>query len=323
MLAATYRAMGPAAEVLSVEQVERPEPGAGQVRVRMAVSAVNPTDVKSRGGSTPRPIDVFQVPHMDGAGIIDAVGVGVDPARLGEHVWLLLAAAGNRWGTAAQWAVVPSERAVAMPDDVSMELGATLGVPAVTAAHALFAQGSIAGKDILVAGGAGAVGRAAIQLARWAGARVCTTVSNDDKAAIARQAGAHHIVNYRAADAAQQLAAWAPRFDRIIEVALGPNLALDLSVASQGTSIVTYAIDDEDPVLPVRQCMIAGVTLEFILLYTVSAHALAAAVRIVDAALRAGALDLPPITRFPLDDIVAAQVAQEEGPVGKILVDIP
>lgn len=323
MTAALYRAYGPAKDVVTIEQVERPEPGPGEVRVRVSVSAVNPTDVKTRGGSTPRPIDGFQVPHMDGAGVIDAVGEGVDSARIGERVWLLLAAFGNRWGTAAQWAVVPSARAIALPDDASMDVGASLGVPAVSAAHCLFARGSIAGKDVLVAGGAGAVGRAAIQLARWAGARVCATVSSAEKAAIAIDAGAHHTVNYRDADAAGQLAAWSPTFDRIVELALGPNLELDLSVAGPGTSIVTYAIDDEDPVLPIRRCMISGVTLEFMLLYTLSPSALADAVRLVDRALSAGALDLPPVTRFGLDDVVAAHLAQEAGPVGKVLIDIP
>lgn len=323
MTAATYRTYGPASQVLTVEQVVRPEPGPGQVRVRVSVSAVNPTDVKTRGGSTPRPIEGFQVPHMDGAGVIDAVGDGVDASRIGERVWVLLAAFGNPWGTAAQWAVVPADHAVALPEGVSLELGATLGVPAVTAAHCLFTQGSIAGKDVLVAGGAGAVGRAAIQLARWAGARVCATVSSAEKSAIALAAGAQHTVNYRDPDAAGQLAAWAPRVDRIVELALGPNLDLDLAVAGPGTSIITYAIDDDDPVLPIRRCMISGVTLEFMLLYTISQAALIDAVRLVERAVAAGALDLPPVTRFGLDEIVAAHEAQESGPVGKVLIDIP
>lgn len=323
MTAATYRTYGPASQVLTVEQVVRPEPGPGQVRVRVSVSAVNPTDVKTRGGSTPRPIEGFQVPHMDGAGVIDAVGDGVDASRIGERVWVLLAAFGNPWGTAAQWAVVPADHAVALPEGVSLELGATLGVPAVTAAHCLFTQGSIAGKDVLVAGGAGAVGRAAIQLARWAGARVCATVSSAEKSAIALAAGAQHTVNYRDPDAAGQLAAWAPRVDRIVELALGPNLDLDLAVAGPGTGIITYAIDDDDPVLPIRRCMISGVTLEFMLLYTISQAALIDAVRLVERAVAAGALDLPPVTRFGLDEIVAAHEAQESGPVGKVLIDIP
>lgn len=322
MRAAVYTSIGAADEVLAIREIECPEPGPGEVRVRMAVSAVNPTDVKTRSGATPRAIDDFQVPHMDGAGTIDAVGEGVDADRIGERVWLLLAAFGSRWGTAAQWSIVAADRAIPLPDTASFELGATLGVPAVTAAHCLFADGPIAGRDVLVAGGAGAVGRAAIQLARWAGARVCATVSSDAKARIALDAGAHTTVNYRAADAAEQLRAWSPRVDRVIELALAQNLELDLAVAGPGTTIVTYAIDGPDPVIPVRRSMIAGVTYRFMLLYTVTEADLAAAVHQVSAALAADALDLPPIQRFVLDDIVAAHQAQEAGPIGKVLVDI-
>lgn len=322
MRAAVYTSIGAADEVLAIREIECPEPGPGEVRVRMAVSAVNPTDVKTRSGATPRAIDDFQVPHMDGAGTIDAVGEGVDADRIGERVWLLLAAFGSRWGTAAQWSIVAADRAIPLPDTASFELGATLGVPAVTAAHCLFADGPIAGRDVLVAGGAGAVGRAAIQLARWAGARVCATVSSDAKARIALDAGAHTTVNYRAADAAEQLRAWSPRVDRVIELALAQNLELDLAVAGPGTTIITYAIDGPDPVIPVRRSMIAGVTYRFMLLYTVTAADLAAAVHQVSAALAADALDLPPIQRFALADIVAAHLAQEAGPIGKVLVDI-
>jgi NADPH2:quinone reductase len=260
---------------------------------------------------------------MDGAGVIDAVGADVDPARVGERVWLMLAAHGSRLGTAAQWTVVPAERAVPLPDGVTPDLGATLGVPAMTAAHALFAGGGITGTDVLVAGGAGAVGRAAVQLGRWAGARVVATVSGPDKAEIARAAGAHHVVNYRDSDAAEQIRAVVPHVDRIVEVALGPNLDLDLAVSRPGTTIVTYAIDGPDPQLPVRRCMAAGVNLTFMLLYTVGRPALDAAAAKVTAALRDQALDLPPVHRFPLGEVAAAHEAQESGVTGKVLVEVP
>ena len=153
MKAALYDRYGPAREVLRVEDVERPEPGPGEVRVRMEFSGVNPTDWKSRSGATPRPIDGFQIPHHDGAGVIDAVGEGVDRGRVGQRVWLWMAAAGRRWGTAAEWTVVPVYAAVPLPDGVSAELGASLGVPALTAHRCLFADGSIDGQTVLVAGG--------------------------------------------------------------------------------------------------------------------------------------------------------------------------
>jgi NADPH:quinone reductase len=318
--AALYDRYGPAAEVLRVEEIERPEPGPGEVRVKVAVSALNPTDYKTRGGSTPRPIDGFQVPHHDGAGVIDAVGEGVDPARVGQRVWLWFAAFGRRWGTAAEWTVVPERQAVPLPEGASLELGASLGVPAMTAHRCLFADGPVAGKTVLVAGGAGAVGHFAIQLARRAGAQVIATVSGPEKAELARQAGADHVVNYRDPDAADQIRAVAPRVDRVVEVALGANLALDLPLAGPGTVIVTYAAETTDPVLPVRACMTANVVLRFILLYGVPADALDHAVADISAALAEGVLTELPERRFPLSEIVAAHEAAEAGPVGKLLV---
>jgi len=322
MRAATYDHEGPAIEVLQVREVDRPDAGPGEVLVRVAVSAINPTDVKTRAGVTPRPIAGFQVPHMDGSGVIEAVGDGVSTTRIGERVWLLTAAVDNLWGTAAEYCVVPAERARRLPDAVSFEVGATLGVPAVTAAYCLFSDGPLAGRSVLVAGGAGAVGRSAVELAHWAGARVATTVSGPRKAEVAAAAGADLVVNYREPDAADRLIDWSGgHVDRIVELALGPNLDLDLALSAPGTVVITYAIDGPDPVIPVRRCMMAGVTLRFMLLYRVTGEALEAAGDAVDAALAVGALTLPPVTRFSLDDIVAAHQAQEAGPFGRVLVD--
>jgi NADPH:quinone reductase len=318
--AASYDRYGPAAEVLEVRDVERPAPGPGEVLVRVALSGINPTDWKSRGGSTPRPIDGFQIPHHDGAGVIEAVGEGVDPARAGQRVWLWLAAAGRRWGTAAEWTVVPQDQAVPLPDGVSDELGASLGVPAMTAHWCVFADGPVAGKTVLVAGGAGAVGHFAIELAARAGARVIATASGPEKAELARKAGAAHVVNYRDADAADQIRAAAGQTDRVIEVALGANLAIDLAVARPGSMIVTYAAEPADPVLPVRACMTANVTLRFILLYGVPRPALREAAQDISAALAEGALTELPVHRFGLSDIVAAHQAVEAGALGKVLV---
>jgi NADPH2:quinone reductase len=320
MRAALYRKLGPAAEVLCVEEVDRPEPGPGEVLVRVHASGINPTDYKIRAGLTPRPIDDFQVPHQDGAGVIEAVGPGVDPGRVGQRVWLWLAAAGRRWGTAAEWTTVPARQAALLPDGASFDLGASLGVPALTAHHCLFSDGPITGQTVLVAGGAGAVGHFAIELAKRAGARVVTTVSSPQKAALAEKAGADLVVNYRTGDAADQVRAFAPAVDRVIEVALGANLALDLAVARAGTTVVTYAAEAADPVLPVRSCMTANVILRFILLYGVAATALEQAAEDISAALEAGALTDLPAHRFALDDIAAAHEAAEAGAVGKVLV---
>ncbi len=322
MRAALYERYGESSDVLRVTDVERPEPGPGEVRVRMEYSGINPTDWKSRLGLTPRPIEGFQIPHHDGAGVIDAVGEGVDGSRTGQRVWTWMAAAGSRWGTAAQWSVVPSARAVPLPDGVSAELGASLGVPAMTAHHCLLADGPVDGQTVLVAGGAGAVGHFAIELAKFAGARVITTVSGPGKAELARKAGADLVVNYREQTAADEIRSFGP-VDRIIEVALGANLRLDLAVLQPGRTVVTYAAEPADPELPVRACMNANVVLRFVLLYGVPPAALEYAARDITAALTRGALTELPVHRFGLDDIVAAQDAVQNGAVGKVLVALP
>ena len=319
MRAALYRGTGKAAEVLHVEEVDRPEPGPGEVLVRVYASGVNPTDHKARSGAVPRPIDDFQIPHQDGAGVIEAVGPGVDPGRVGQRVWLFLAAAGRRWGTAAEWTVVPGRQAWPLPDGASFELAASLGVPAMTAHYCLFSDSPVNGQTVLVAGGAGAVGHFAIELAKRAGARVITTVSSTEKAALAEKAGADLVVNYRSPDAVDQIKAFGP-VDRVIEVALGANLQLDLAVVRPHATIVTYAAEAADPVLPVRACMTAGITLKFVLLYGVPMAALEQAAADITAALAAGDLTGLPVHKFPLADIAAAHEAAESGAVGKVIV---
>ncbi|HEY0716430.1 MAG TPA: NADPH:quinone reductase [Streptosporangiaceae bacterium] len=320
MRAALYEKTGPARDVLQVTGIERPEPGPGEVRVRVHASGVNPTDVKARAGAVPRPIDGFQIPDQDGAGVIDKVGEGVDPARTGQRVWLYLAAAGRRWGTAAEWTVVPANRAVRLPSRASMELGASMGVPALTAHRCVFADGPVTGKTVLVQGGAGAVGHFAIEWAKHGGATVVATVSSEPKGALARAAGADLVVNYREGDVAAQVRPFAAQVDRIVEVALSANLDTDLALSGPETVIVTYAADGADPTLPVRACMSANVTLRFVLLYGVPQAALEQGAADVTAALEAGTLSPLPPHRFPLDDIAAAHEAVENGVNGKVFV---
>ncbi len=320
MRAALYSETGKAADVLRVEEVPRPEPGPGEVLVRVYASGINPTDYKARSGAVPRPMeDDFQIPHHDGAGVIEAVGLGVDPGRVGRRVWLFLAAHGRRWGTAAEWTVLPERQAVPLPDGASFELGAQLGVAAMTAHYCLFCDGPVNGQTVLVAGGAGAVGHFAIELAKRAGARVVTTVSSPAKAALAEEAGAEEVVNYRSPDAADQVKVFGP-VDRVVEVALGANLELDLAVVRPHATIVTYAAEAADPALPVRPCMAANLTLRFVLLYGVPMAALEQAVANITAALEAGALTGLPVHKFPLADIAAAHEAAESGVLGKVIV---
>jgi NADPH2:quinone reductase len=322
MRAAIYDHYGPAAEVLRIVERPVPEPGEGEVAVRVAVSGVNPTDWKSRVRQPGKPIGLeFQVPNQDGAGVIEAVGPGVDPHRVGQRVWLYHAAWQRPWGTAAEVTLVPAEQAVPLPDGVGFDIGATLGIPHMTAHRCVFADGPVDGATVLVAGGAGAVGHAAIQLARRGGATVIATVSSEAKAAIARAAGADHVVNYRQPDASDQVRSLAPDgVDRIVEVALTTNLDLDLRVMAENAAIACYATEPTDPVVPSGRLLFANTNLRYVLVYRMPAAAMATAVADVTAA----APDLVPLPfrRFPLEDIAAAHDAVEAGAVGKILVDV-
>lgn len=323
MRAAVYRRRGPAADVLEVVELPDPVPGPGEVLVRLRVSGVNPTDWKARAGDGPLAVP-FQVPGQDGAGDVVAVGPGVDPGRTGERVWVYHAADERPYGTSAQLTVVPAVQAVRLPDEASYDVGAGLGIPFVTAHRCVFADGPVDGRTLLVTGGAGAVGNAAVGLARWGGARVVATVSSPAKAELARRAGAAATVDYRASDAPAALRDAAPDgVHRVVEVALGANLELDLAVLRPHGSIVTYASEAADPVLPTRRLMTANQRVEYVLVYTLTPSQLAHAVADITSALTDGALHQLPTTRFALADVAAAHDAVEAGAVGKVLVDIP
>ncbi|GAB2943994.1 NADPH:quinone reductase [Nonomuraea fastidiosa] len=337
MRAIVYRTTGDP-DVLELVERDTPEPGPGEVRVRVAVSGVNPTDWKTRSGATNPKIFPEVTPHLDGAGVIDAVGEGVDAGRIGQRVWLYMATLGRATGTAAEYTVVSADQAVPLPDGVSFDVGAALGVPALTAHRALtvaedgprrLRPGALEGKVVLAAGGAGAVGHAAIQLARWAGATVISTVSGPEKARLATAAGAHHVINYRQGDPAGEIRAIAPDgVDIIAEVALGANLELDLAVLRTGGVISTYANDGGKPVgLDVRQNMMLNTRFQFLVLYTVGEEALLAGAEDVAAAVADGAMPVGeehglPLIRFPLERTADAHRAVEGGAVGKVVVDV-
>jgi len=318
-----------------VERLE-PEPGPGEVRVRVAVSGVNPTDWKSRArGPLPFP---EVVPNQDGAGTIDAVGDGVPESRLAERVWIREAAWQRADGTAQEAVLLPSRQAVTLPEGISFDVGASLGIPALTAQLCLTAAdqgprslrpGALDGRTVLVAGGAGAVGHAAIQLARWAGARVIATVSTDEKAALARAAGADHVVLYRTGKAAEEIREHAPDgVDLVVEVAPAVNAALDAAVAAPGATIAVYATDGGHELpLAAWPLMQRNVRCRFVLVYTVAKDEKHRAVEDVSAALADGALAVGaeaglPLHRFPLDRTADAHSAVEAGAVGKVLVDV-
>jgi NADPH2:quinone reductase len=315
------RAGGP--EVLEVRAVDTPEPGPGEVLVRIALAGLNPTDWKRIEQSGPA-VSPWSVPGQDGAGTVEAVGTGVDPRRVGERVWLLLAAAGRRWGTLAEFALVPADQAIPLPQAASWELGASLGVPALTAWHCLRADGPLDGLSVLVAGGAGAVGHVAIELARFERAsRVIATASTPEKQALARAAGASAVIDYRRDDAAARIRTAAPHgIDRVVEVDLAANLELDLAVAAPHAVFSAYAATPDTVArVPVRELMSGMVTLRFMLLYALTGVQRQTAIDGVCAAVEAGALTPPPVHRFPLAEAAAALSAVREGAVGKVVVD--
>lgn len=338
MRAVVYRTTGDP-DVL--ELVDRPEPDVapGEVKVRVARSGVNPTDWRSRRGSGPSQDLPFPevVPGQDGSGTIVAVGSGVEPARVGERVWIWEAAWQRPGGTAQEIVVVPSAQAVLLPDSASFDLGASIGIPALTAHRALtagedspgtLAPAALSGAVVLVAGGAGAVGHAAIELARWAGATVIATVSSPAKADLARQAGAHHVVDYRAVDATDAVRGLAPGgVHTVVEVAPAANAALDRAVLAHGGVVAAYANDADDLAVPIRASMQGNLRYQFVLVYTVPELAKRRAVAGVAAALADGALRAGddaglPLHHFPLERTADAHAAVEASMTGKVLIDV-
>jgi NADPH2:quinone reductase len=326
-------------DVLRLVERSVPEPGAAEVRVRVAVSGVNPTDWKSRQGRGGAPPFAEVVPNQDGAGTIDAVGQGVDPSRVGERVWLWEAAWERADGTAQEYVVVPGRQAVALPDAASFDVGASLGIPALTAHRCLTVSdvgagrlhpGALSGRTVLVAGGAGAVGHAGIQLARWAGAHAIATVSGAAKADLARAAGADHVVNYRSGDAAEEVRRIAPDgVSIVVEVAPAVNAALDAAVLAPNGTVAVYANEGGggEVELSVRELMFRNVRYQFVLVYTVPAEAKQQGVADVAAAVADGALPVGeeaglPLHRYPLEQTAEAHTAVERGAVGKVLIDV-
>jgi NADPH:quinone reductase len=322
MLAARYPTSGQDAGTIRVERVARPEPGPGEVLVAVAVSGVNPTDWKARVTAA-SDAPAWVIPNQDGAGVVVAVGDGVADDRVGERVWLWQAQWQRASGTAAEYVALPAAQAVGLPEGASLDLGAGLGIPAMTAHRCLFADGPLGPADhVLVQGGAGAVGHAAIQLARRAGARVAATVSGPEKGALAAAAGAELVVDYRREDVAGRIGEWAPDgVARIVEVDLARNLEHDAALVAPGGAIVVYARTSE-PIQPPWELMTANARIDFMLVYTMPDAAKRAAVDDITAALREGALSELPATRFPLVDTAAAHDAVQGGAVGKVLIDV-
>ncbi len=308
MKAVWYDRFGPAAEVLTQGEMPDPAPGRGEVVVRLRASGVNPSDVKLRAGARPGAVMEFPriVPHSDGAGVIEAVGAGVDPARIGERVWVWNGQWKRAFGTCAEFIVLPEDQVARLPDRTGFREGACLGIPATTAWYALYSDGPIAGQTVLVTGGAGAVGRYACQMAALGGARVITTVSSAEKAA---HSGAADWVNYRetpVVEAVMDLTG-GEGVDRIVEVDFGANQDDCLALLKPGGTIAAYASASEmAPVLQFYPFMFRNITLRMLIVYLLDASTRAAGAQAINVWLEAGALSHAAVPAGGLEDAAAA-----------------
>ena len=319
MRAAWFNAFGPAQDVLQIGELETPSPGPGEVLVRLHTSGINPSDVKKRAGSFPTLLDGgLVIPNSDGAGVIDAVGDGVDSGRVGERVWVYQAQYGRRFGTAAEYVAIDSSRAAKLADNTGFDTGACLGIPVMTAHRCVFADGDVKGQTVLVTGAAGRVGFYAVQWASQAGATVIATASNPEDADACRKAGAQHIVNHRDEHLADAIktAAGPGLVDRIVDVEFGANLPTSIEVLRIGGVIATYSsVQVAEPKLPFFQMMYKDITLRAVIVYAMPEAAKEQAIADIDNALCENRLQHRIAATMPLEDIAAGNELIEQGKI--------
>ena len=325
MRAAYYDRNGLAADVLTVGEIDTPRPQAGEVRIKLATSGVNPSDVKARGGSR-KPISPFVIPHSDGAGVIDLVGMGVPPGRIGERVWVWNGQWKRPFGTAAEYIVVPQALAVPLPDKISFEAGACLGIPAMTAIHAVHLAHAGHGATVLISGGAGAVSHYAIQFAKERRATVITTVSSAAKAKLARDAGADHVIDYKTENVGERVMAITGNrgADALIELDLVANAKLIPSVLRPKGTVVVYGTGGIEATIPAQFCLINNIRLQFMLVYEIGQDERDRAINGIMRLLKDDRLINNVALTLPLKDVVAAHEAVEQGKVaGNVVITLP
>lgn len=325
MRAAYYEANGPAAKVLRVGEVATPEPGPGEVRVKLATSGVNPSDVKSREGRTRKIAFPRVIPHSDGAGVIDKVGSAVTPSRVGERVWTWNAQWKRAFGTAAEYVVLPSALAVRLPDHVGFAEGACLGIPAMTACHAVAAARTDSASTVLISGGAGGVGHYAVQFAKARGAVVITTVSSDEKAKLAREAGADHVVNYKREDVGAAVMDLTDKagVDAVIEMDLAANAKLYPGLLHPRSEVVVYGTGAPEAPIPAQSMLVNAVTLRWIFVYELTQAEREEAVGAITTLMEQKRLIHNVALSLPLADIVQAHEAVEQGgALGNVVVTL-
>ena len=324
MKAVWYEKTGSASDVLRVGEISDPHPKAGEVLVNVKASGVNPSDVKIRAGARGDLQYPMVIPHSDGGGIIVDVGEGVGSDRIGEHVWIWNGAFGRAFGTCAELIALPAMQAVKMDQSTSFEAAACMGIPASTAYYGILANGSVEGQTIMVSGGAGAVGYYGIQLAKWSGANVISTVSGDEKASIAKNAGADLVLNYKKDDVIEAVSDFTEGVgvDRILEVECGSNLSINEGVIKNNGVIATYASAGiMEPVLPFYNLMFKGVKIDTYLIYTVPEANRKDIISGISSALNDNVLSHMVTESYALENIVDAHESMEGGSViGNIVV---
>ncbi len=312
------------ADVLEYGDMPDPQPGPGEVRVRVITSGVNPSDWKRRQGLTNRIEFPRVIPNQDGGGVIDAVGSGIDQSRIGERVWLFESQFGRAFGTGAEYTVQPSGHAVRLPDNTGFAAAAGLGVPAMTAHRCVFSDGPVTGKTVLVTGGAGAVGHYAVQLAKLGGAEVISTVSSDEKAQIAREAGAGHTVNYREGETAEKIMdlTGGAGVDLVVEVDMAANFAVSQQVLKRSGVLAVYSAGSaQGPSVPLKFNS-SNVTVRMVLVYDMPEPAKADAVADITSWLEQGKLAPLSGPHFSLEQLNDAHLAVEHAVIGKVVVDV-
>ncbi len=324
MKAVWYESQGSAEDVLVFGDTADPAVRPGEVLVRLRTSGCNPSDVKLRGGARPMGFERI-IPHSDGAGLVEDVGAGVDPGRIGQRVWLWNGQWRRPFGTCAEFIALPASQAVVLPDGVGFAEGACLGIPAMTAHRCVFSDGPVEGKTVLVTGGAGTVARYAIQLAALHGATVIATVSNSTKAAYAHAAGAHHVLNYRQDDVASAITDLTGGVDRIIELEFGANLPVTEQIIRPNGVIAAYgSARAMTPTLPFYPLMFKDVTVRMVLVYLLSDEVRRTTLSGLTSILESGHLTHSVARRFDLEDAAKAHRAVEHADkMGSVVIVVP
>lgn len=325
MQAVWYEQLGPADQVLQYGELLTPQPAAGEVRIAVHCSGVNPIDVKRRLGGRGTMESERIIPHFDGAGIVDAVGGGVPAERVGERVWFYEAQWQRDFGSAAEFVTLPSRLAIPLPVSASLAEGAALGIPALTAYGAVYYDGPVAGKTVVVTGGAGDVGRYAVQFAKLGGATVLSTVSSEEKAALATSAGADHAINYRTENVVERVLeiTGGRKLQRIVEVEFGGNLPTSKQILATGGTIASYASQAvPEPTLPFYELMYQSIVLRHVLVFQLPRELKEQAIKKISDWLAEGKLSHHLGPRFPLAETTGAHQTVEQGALGKVIVEV-